>query len=172
MGTVPGRGTVPLGCHNAHVRVLGVDIGRRRIGLAISDASGTLARPLRTMERGPSDKRTLRDLADLVTGLAAEEDGLGGVVVGLPVRLDGSPNELTTHVQAIVEGLRRRVAVPIHLQDERLSSHEADARLAVNERDWRVRKARLDSAAAAVILQDYLDVHATRPAAAEPVPEE
>lgn len=153
------------------VRVLGVDIGRRRIGLAISDASGTLARPLLTLERGPSDRRTLRDLADRITVLAAEDDGLGLVVVGLPVRLDGSPTELTVHVRAMIEGLRRRVPMPVETQDERLSSHEADARLASTERDWRIRKARLDMAAAAVILQDYLDAHgpATLPG---PVPEE
>jgi putative holliday junction resolvase len=134
-----------------------VDIGRRRIGLAVSDASGTLARPFQTLERGPSDRRTLQALAAIATTLAAEDDGLGGVVVGLPVRLDGSPTELTPHVLEMAEALKRRVTVPVHLQDERLSSHEAEARLAVNERDWRARKARLDAAAAAVILQDFLD---------------
>jgi putative holliday junction resolvase len=138
-----------------------MDIGRRRIGLAISDPSGTLARPLQTLERGPSDRRTLRDLAAIVSRMAADEDGLGLVVVGLPVRLDGSPTELTPHVLEMVAGLRRRLGVPLALQDERLSSHEAEARLAVNERDWRVRKARVDMAAAAVILQDYLDAHRT-----------
>ena len=65
----------------------------------------------------------------------------------------------TEHAEQMAEGLRRRVAVPIVFQDERLSSHEADARLASTERDWRVRKQKLDAAAAAVILQDYLDAH-------------
>ena len=89
--------------------------------------------------------------------LSAEPDGLALIVVGLPLRLDGSPSDETAHVQEMVTALRRRVRVPVVLQDERLSSHEADSRLALRERDWRKRKARLDAAAAAVILQDYLD---------------
>ena len=79
------------------------------------------------------------------------------VVIGLPRRLDGSATDQTAHVQQFVDALRGRITLPIVLQDERLSSHEAEGRLAVNERDWRVRKAKLDAAAAAVILQDYLD---------------
>ena len=143
-----------------------MDIGRRRIGLAISDPTGTLARPLRTLERGTSDRQALTQLAGVIAELASEADGLRLIVVGLPVRLDGSPTELTAHVQQMVEGLRRRVQVPVALQDERLSSHEAEARLAVNERSWRARKARLDMAAAAVILQDYLDAQGSPPAPA------
>ena len=142
------------------MRVLGIDLGRRRIGLAVSDATRTLARPLRTLARGPSDRLALRDLAAAVDELSAEPDGLALVVVGLPMRLDGTPSEETAHARAMVLALQRRVRVPIVMQDERLSSHEADSRLAVGERDWRKRKARLDAAAAAVILQDYLDTHA------------
>jgi len=59
----------------------------------------------------------------------------------------------------MAERLRRRVTVQVVMQDERLSSHEAEGRLASTERDWRVRKQKLDAAAAAVILQDYLDAH-------------
>ena len=139
------------------MRALGIDLGRRRIGLAISDATQTLARPLRAIERGPSDRLAIKDLVSAVDELSAEGDGLALIVVGLPSRLDGSPSEETGHVQEMVTALRRRVRVPVVLQDERLSSHEADSRLAVGERDWRKRKARLDAAAAAVILQDYLD---------------
>jgi putative holliday junction resolvase len=73
------------------------------------------------------------------------------------VRLDGSPTSLTSVVEAFARALQDRVAVPVILQDERLSSHEAESRLAVRERDWRQRKRKLDAAAAAVVLQDYLD---------------
>jgi putative Holliday junction resolvase len=139
------------------VRVLGLDLGRRRIGIAVSDASATLARPLRTLERGPSDRLALREIAALVQELAADDDGLSTVVVGRPTRLDGTATDQTAHAEQMAEGLRRRVAVPVVFQDERLSSHEADARLATTERDWRARKAKLDAAAAAVILQDWLD---------------
>ena len=141
------------------MRVLGIDLGRRRIGLAVSDATRTLARPLKTLARGPSDRLALRDLATVVDELSAEPDGLALVVVGLPMRLDGTPSEETGHARAMVLALQRRVRVPIVMQDERLSSHEADSRLAAGERDWRKRKAKLDAAAAAVILQDYLDTH-------------
>ena len=89
--------------------------------------------------------------------LAAEEDGLAAVVVGLPRRLDGTPNDLTARVEAFADRLRARVGVPVVLQDERLTSAEAESRLARRERDWRTRKARIDAAAAAIILQDYLD---------------
>jgi len=134
-----------------------VDLGRKRVGLAISDPSGTLARPLRTIERGPSDPAAAAVLAEAIAGLAADADGVEAVVVGLPTRLDGSDTEQTLHVRRMVDQLRARIAAPIVLQDERLSSHEADSRLALTERDWRKRKARLDAASAAVILQDYLD---------------
>jgi putative Holliday junction resolvase len=137
------------------VRALGVDLGGRRIGLAISDASGVLARPLDVIEAsGPAQ---LVRVVEAVRRVSAEEDGLGVVVVGLPRRLDGTPNEQTAAVTALVEALGARIEQPIVLQDERLSSVEAESRLALCDRDWRSRKKKLDAAAAAVILQDYLD---------------
>lgn len=139
------------------MRLLGVDFGGRRLGLALSDPSGSLARPWRTVERSGDDAAVATTLAREIATLAGEEDGLSAVVVGLPARLDGSPNEMTARVEAFAATLRARVRVPVELQDERLSSHEAESRLASSERDWRKRKARLDAAAAAVILQDYLD---------------
>jgi putative Holliday junction resolvase len=136
--------------------MIGIDLGRRRIGLAVSDATATLARPLRTMERDRSDQAAAGALAAAIEALNAEDE-VERVVVGLPVRLDGSPHDQTAHVQKMVALLSSRINIPVVLQDERLSSHEADERLAVSERDWRKRKAKLDQAAAAVILQDYLD---------------
>ena len=140
------------------MRVLAVDVGERRIGLAISDVSRTLARPLLTL--------TVRNAADGVDQVAAEiarltseDDGLSTVVVGLPVRLDGSPNDQTPRVAAFVDALKARTPIPILTADERLTSHEAENLLAERTRDWRQRKARLDAVAAAVILQDYLEAH-------------
>jgi putative Holliday junction resolvase len=139
------------------MRALGVDLGERRIGLAISDPSGTLARPLRTIERAAADAEAIHQLGRLIDELARDEDSLALIVVGHPRRLDGTPHEQTARVEALVAALRRRITIPIVFQDERLSSHEANDRLAVRHRDWRQRKRRLDAAAAAVILQDYLD---------------
>lgn len=138
-------------------RVVGLDIGERRIGVAISDATGTLARPLRVLVRGGSDADALRLVADEIARLATEEDGLAAIVVGLPRRLDGTPNEMTPRVQAFAEQLRAASRLPVVLQDERLSSREAESRLALRDKDWRSRKKKLDAAAAAIVLQDYLD---------------
>ena len=78
-------------------------------------------------------------------------------MIGLPRRLSGEANEQTPHVEALVERLRALIDVPIVMQDERLSSREAEHLLARTEKDWRKRKPLLDATAAAVILQDYLD---------------
>ncbi len=137
-------------------RILGVDVGARRVGLAISDASATLARPLETLTVAGADD-AVRRVAEAADRLRDEEDGLDTIVVGLPRRLDGTPTEQTARVELFVDALRQRTAVPVAIEDERLSSREAESRLAIREKDWRKRKARLDAAAAAVILQDYLD---------------
>jgi putative Holliday junction resolvase len=137
--------------------VLGIDYGARRIGLALSDATATLASPWRLLQRPPSEAATLRLMIAEITSLANDDDGLEAVVVGWPRRLNGSPTDQTPIVEAFANALKSQLAVPVILQDERLSSHEAESRLAAREPDWRKRKARLDAAAAAVILQDYLD---------------
>jgi putative Holliday junction resolvase len=138
------------------VRIVGIDLGERRIGVAISDATATLARPLKTIERAGSDAAAVELLRSTIAALS-EEDAVGAIVVGLPKRLDGSPNLQTPRVEKIVALLTSQLSVPVFMQDERLSSHEADARLSHGEKDWKKRKAKLDAAAAAVILQDYLD---------------
>ena len=139
------------------VRVLGIDYGARRIGLALSDATGTLASPWRMIARPASEAETLSLMVHEITQLLTEDDGLAAVVVGWPRRLDGSPTHQTATVESFARTLGQRVSVPVTLQDERLSSHEAESRLALREKDWRRRKAKLDAAAAAVVLQDYLD---------------
>ena len=144
------------------MRVLGIDYGERRIGLAVSDPTGILARPLRTLRPGGSLQARAGAVAAEAGALAAEADGLSGVVVGLPRSLDGAPHEQTRRVLAFADMLRGAVGVPVTLQDERLTTVEADARLARRERNWRKRNARLDAAAAAVILQDYLDERLAR----------
>ena len=139
------------------MRVLGIDDGARRIGLALSDATATLATPWRMIRRPPSEAETMRMLIAEIAALQRDDDGLEAVVVGWPRRLDGSPTDHTPIVETFAESLRAEIAVPVILQDERLSSTEAESRLARRERDWRKRKQQLDAAAAAVILQDYLD---------------
>ena len=139
------------------MRVLGIDYGARRIGLALSDATATLASPWRMLQRPPSESETLRMLITEIMSLQNQDDGLAAVVVGWPRRLDGSPNDQTPVVHTFAQALKAKIEVPVILQDERLSSREAESRLALREKDWRARKRKLDAAAAAIILQDYLD---------------
>jgi putative Holliday junction resolvase len=137
-------------------RVLGIDVGARRVGLAVSDASRTLARPLLTLKvHGRED--AVAQTAAQIARLQDEEDGLVSVVVGLPKRLDGSPHPFGAEVALFIRDLARRTALPVVPVEERLTSREAESRLAERERDWRRRKERLDRAAAAILLQDYLD---------------
>lgn len=143
------------------MRVLGIDVGERRIGFAISDPSRTLARPLETITVAGASA-AVDHAAEIVARLERDDDGLGEIVVGLPTRLDGTPTTATARVVAFVDALKRRTTVAVHTEDERLSSAEAESRLALRERDWRKRKKRLDAAAAAIILQDYLDRTTTR----------
>jgi putative holliday junction resolvase len=143
------------------VRALGIDYGRKRIGLALSDATGMLARPWKTITVTGAASRVAATLADEINALAAEADGLSAVALGYPRRLSGEPNDQTTIVETIADALRTLVRVPIVLQDERLSSRAAESVLARSEKDWRKRKLLLDAAAAAVILQDYLDAHSS-----------
>ncbi|HKY20755.1 MAG TPA: Holliday junction resolvase RuvX [Vicinamibacterales bacterium] len=138
------------------MRIFGIDLGEKRIGIAISDPTATLARPLKTIERGKSDARAVALLRATLAELAEGEE-IASVVVGLPTRLDGTDNLQTPRVKNMIALLSAQLTVPVVAQDERLSSHEAEARLAVREKDWRKRKAKLDAASAAVILQDYLD---------------
>ena len=145
------------GDYTDDVRVLGIDYGARRIGLALSDATATLASPWRLVQRPPSDAETLRLMVTEISALAAADDGLEAVVIGWPRRLDGSATDQTKLVETFARAIESRITVPVVLQDERLSSREAESRLAAREADWRKRKAKLDAAAAAIILQDYLD---------------
>jgi len=146
------------------VRIVGLDVGERRIGVAVSDATLTLARPVAVLRPASFDADAAPLAAAEIARLAADEDGVSSIVVGLPRRLDGSPSGMTVRVEAFAAELGRLTRLPVILQDERLTSREADSRLAVTDKDWRTRKARLDAAAAAVILQDYLDVRPGRPA--------
>ena len=139
------------------MRIVGLDIGEKRIGVAVSDATATLARPLNVLRPTSLETDALDVVMREIARLAAEEDGVSAIVVGLPRRLDGSPTPMTLRVEQFARRLESTATVPVMLQDERLSSREAESRLAVRDKDWRSRKARLDAAAAAVILQDYLD---------------
>lgn len=143
------------------MRVLGVDYGARRLGLALSDHTASLARPWRTIAAGSTPRASAEIVAQIITAGAADDfsdaDGIQNVVVGLPRRLSGEDTDQTQPARDFATALQDLSGLPVVLQDERLSSREAESRLAIKEKDWRRRKEKLDAAAAAVILQDYLD---------------
>jgi putative Holliday junction resolvase len=139
------------------MRVVGFDVGERRIGVAMSDGTGLLARPVGVLDAVQLDGDAAERAADEIARLEREQGSVEAIVVGLPRHLDGSPSNMTARVLSFVGQLRVLTRLPVELQDERLSSREAESRLARREKDWRVRKSRLDAAAAAIILQDYLD---------------
>lgn len=152
------------------MRVMALDVGDRRIGVAISDPTGMLASPLTTLERGGS-----ADLAaaDAVIGLAREHSA-GEIVVGIPYLMSGRTGEQARVTLEFAEALAARADVPVRRVDERLSSAQATRMLgqaggAGERRGGRnssrgdkgrvdaAAKGRIDAAAAAVILQGYLD---------------
>jgi len=133
------------------VRVLGFDVGERRVGIAVTDALG-MAQPLITMGRS-TQKEELRNIARLV-----RKHHIAAMVVGHPRNMDGSVSAQTLQCEAYAAVLQEHFAMPVHLQDERLSSAEADAWLdARGYPRGAERKGLLDRVAAMVILQDWMD---------------
>ena len=102
------------------MRVLGIDYGAKRIGLALSDATGTLASPWRLLHRPPSEAETLWLIVKEIMTLLADDDGLEAVVVGWPRRLNGAPTGQTPIVEAFANALRSQVSIPVTLQDEQI----------------------------------------------------
>lgn len=128
------------------MRYLALDVGEERIGIAISDETGLVARPVETIIREPGPASFER-IADIV-----REKGVDIIVVGLPLLLDGSRGKQVQSTRAYVRGLRTHVEVPITYWDERYSTNRAREIMIENR-----SKDSLDAVAAAVILQEYLD---------------
>ncbi|MDT8369685.1 MAG: Holliday junction resolvase RuvX [Longimicrobiales bacterium] len=136
------------------IPALGIDFGRKRIGVARSDPTGTLASPVTTLVRRLNRRPPYRALIEL-----AEAAGARRVVMGLPLELDGSENAWCAEVREAGVRIGRRLDRPVVFVDERLSSVQAEEaiRSAGLRRKVREDKARIDAAAATVILQSWLD---------------
>jgi putative Holliday junction resolvase len=144
------------------VRLLGLDVGDRRIGLALSDETETLASGLPTFERiGP--RKDVRTLVELV-----RRHEVGEVVVGLPIRLDGTIGPQAEKVQAFADELKAAVKVPLVTWDERFTTTIAEQSLIEADVSRRKRKGLVDQVAAVLILQSYLDYRKQAAPAAEP----
>jgi len=137
------------------VRALALDLGSRRIGVAVSDPSGTLATPHSVLERARRQGRDHDAVAELVTDVGAER-----VVVGLPLSLDGSAGPAVRLVLAEVEQLRSRLPVPVECHDERFTTVSAERALVAAGMRAPERRRVVDKVAAAVLLQSWLDQRA------------
>jgi putative Holliday junction resolvase len=135
----------------AGARLLGLDVGTKTIGLALSDVTRTIASGLTTLARGKfaADAARLLDLA--------AEHGVGGFVVGLPVNLDGTDGPRAQATRAFSRNLARLTKLPILLWDERLSTAEAERTLLEADLSRRRRSQVIDKVAATLILQGALD---------------
>ena len=135
-------------------RVLGIDAGERRVGLALSDELGLLATPLAVLHRDGGLASVMKQISEITT-----REGVVFVVVGLPLNQDGSAGRQARRAEAFASIVRRALGLPVQLWDERLSTVEAMARArAIGYSVRRLReRGTLDALAAAVILQEYLD---------------
>jgi putative Holliday junction resolvase len=136
------------------LRVLGIDYGEKRIGLAVTDPTGTIASPLETLRRRAGKRPPVARLAEIASELGVER-----LVVGLPLDLQGRETEWCAQVRAFGDALSARSGLPVAYVDERLTSVQAERAvrsLGLGKRE-RERKERIDAAAAALILQAWLD---------------
>jgi putative Holliday junction resolvase len=133
------------------MRVLGVDFGHKRIGLALSDETGTIAQGLDYIDGG-GVAAVSREIARICVQRRA-----GKIVVGVPVRLDGRPSEQTKHTLVFIAELKRATTIPVAQWDERLTSVQAERALLEGNVRRNERKQKIDKIAAQIMLQSYLD---------------
>jgi putative Holliday junction resolvase len=141
------------------MRLLGIDSGERRVGVAICDPLGIVATPLIVVETGRGGRRAvLAAIAEIARRESAEQ-----LVVGLPLSLNESEGPQAARARSFGTALATATGLPVVFWDERFSSTQADRLLREAGVSRRRRAARQDAAAAAIILQDYLDSHRPRP---------
>ncbi len=133
------------------MRILAIDYGSQRIGLALGDPTGTLARPLPFLP-AKADAKLAREITDL-----AKKEDAHLLLLGLPRNMDGSSGEAALKVQAFAATLGQATTIPIKLIDERLSTVQASRQLQEAGKNTRKQRGQIDSEAACVLLQGYLD---------------
>ncbi len=134
------------------MRVVGLDLGSRRVGVAVSDPGGTLASPHAVINRTGDDERDRAAVREVVAEVEAER-----VVVGLPLSLDGTDGPAARAARAEAEALAEVLPVPVELWDERLTTVSADRDLMALRMKADARRRVVDKVAAAVMLQSWLD---------------
>ena len=141
------------------IRVAAIDLGKTRVGIAVSDELGMLAHPRPTLS-GKNDKKLLQALSDL-----AETDGITRFLVGYPLSMSGREGVAAKRAARFCQRLANATGVEIELVDERLTSLQAERRLAEAGASRAEVKARVDGEAAAIMLQQWLDRHRGDPGA-------
>jgi putative holliday junction resolvase len=144
-------------------RLVGIDYGSRRIGIAIADSRGVIVTPATTLQATGSASKD----ATLILDWAAQNEA-SGLVLGLPLNMDGSDSAQTKSIRAVAEQIRKRGSLSVELWDERLSSFQADLFLDSAEVPRSRRKGLRDALAAQVILQSYLNARSDAGEAPEP----
>ena len=138
--------------YRSFVRVLGVDLGSKRIGLAVSDISGTVASPHSVLHRSKSRRHDHSEIARI-----AREEEVEEIVVGLPLNMDGSHGPAARSAAAEAGDIATVTGMVVHLQDERLTTVTAERALMEGNLGARERRNIVDKVAAAVLLQTWLD---------------
>jgi putative holliday junction resolvase len=143
------------------IRYLGVDLGTKRIGLALSEPEGGVVSPLAVIQANVSMKRNAAAIIDV-----ADEYDAGAIVIGLPFNMDGTEGSQAKLSRSLAKAIEEIVAagpdapvgrpLSVHLHDERLTSHAADQRLAERDLTRRGKKARQDAVAAQILLESFL----------------
>jgi putative Holliday junction resolvase len=133
-------------------RIMGLDVGEKTVGVAVSDETGMLASPLVTIERTDSIKADLREVVRLM-----EEHDVSKVVIGIPIMLSGEEAVQAAKVREFGDRLAKRVRVPVEYWDERLSTVQAHRVLIETGKTREERRQIVDKVAAAIILQGYIE---------------
>ncbi|MBI3353762.1 MAG: Holliday junction resolvase RuvX [Nitrospirae bacterium] len=133
------------------MRILGLDVGDKRIGIAVSDELCMCAHGVRTIER-KGIKEDIRQIKEI-----CEEYGVEEIIAGLPINMDGTSGFRVQKVQDFVSLLKEQVSIPVNTWDERLSTVAAERNLIEADMSRKKRKAVIDKIAATIILQGYLD---------------
>ncbi|MGB2601160.1 MAG: Holliday junction resolvase RuvX [Candidatus Omnitrophota bacterium] len=133
------------------MRIMGLDLGTKNIGVAVSDESGTLAQG-REVVRRTTDKEAIERIEEILKDFSVEE-----IVVGLPINMDGTMGERAADSERFAEMLKERTHLPVKLWDERLSTKEAESVMLEADVTRSKRKKAIDKLAAQIILQSYLD---------------
>ena len=132
-------------------RILGIDYGERRVGLALSDPLNIFAKPFLTIDRKLSSD-LLKEIKRVI-----QENSVNQIVIGIPLNMKGMDSKQTVIVREFIKELGTQIKLPIHLQDERLSSKSAKQSLILQNKSPSRHKESIDSTAACLILQEFLD---------------